>query len=1250
VPVDDLGNYDVAPVDGNPFGSTADSPQNYDVAPVDHDPFQGQPQQPQGFSGHVAAAPDPNQPMTAKYIAARSQESASPYTPPLYDRAGNYVSNLAQSYGVPTSGAERMGTATTTGLEAASYAPVVGAPLTAAEGVDAYSRGDIAGAAASGLGTLAMFLGPAGRLVDREGLAAAKTALQSGEHPYDVWNQHLWEHGPGDSWRTEIADPTHVANWGQHGETKTIGEVYPHPELYENYPGLENTPVDFIGSQHLPPGAMGAYDSTHGRFLMNADLTPWQRAHTVTHELQHSVQGLEGWPGGADPEKMDVHTPGSPGNFALNFIWKQTTAAQRKAMGRDNLINEAKRFAYETKAGEAQAENPGARLGMSMPERRDAYPATTEQIPRSNQWWVDPSTGKLRFGQDVEPRASGGPVQLNADLRRRLALVTNPRHGFADGGAPDDPPPQPTAGQSALDKMVQADRDATPEPAPAPVDPAPAAPQTWYGKWGQTLADEIGSIGPAIDAGIEEGGKFGANIIADPFPGIGAPRTMSPESEAKLAHGISGVTRELSSDPMIGGDIGGVSRAVEEVSTAGRAKNMAEVPDIRGMHVDDAIALARKNPHLIPTPSGGFVGAPRSIRNMDDLQTARANFDKYVDEETSGWDWYERYRTGQNTLTGGDPLSNQWMPKLEGVWSAGVDPQSEIGRVIKETTGAVVGSPRRANYGAQHESLVNAIAENDPSRLQLGRKTGQYAARVSPIQTGPPTATGVNDFRYANQWGFLPAEGSLTRDGEITLTEPQHRWLDYETALAVDRANQRQLLGRSDWTGEQIQAMPWVRQKAESIEGESPRPQYPLSGYQTALSEAMKTAPDYAPGFRGSETFEPQPGEDIAGHLTGAPSMTQDQRLQYARFVDPETGFGSSMTDPKTGRDILYGGQRVYGGPSGTEPTGVAPYVMPTVPTQGYYRNNANLLETNPGYSATPLTSFDVGPKTGRLPAQGPPQESGALAFTEREYPKVKGLSPESEEQMRTAAYVRSVMNSQQAGAGNVGFANPPLGVSNSYIVPLNRPATVDEIAAHEAVGAKYGLPHAVNDSRGITVTNFEGGQPTWTPKTRKQFLTDMKAIEPEDAAGPGVPGRTDAIYEPVDWNAREPGKGQISQEMINRITKNRQVEQAYARNPFLPPQVQANAARYEAFKDKTGQTAQDIWNTQQLMGEGPGWVQKMKDILAGKAAIPAATAAGVTLFPKAGLAAPQDQQPQPRALEVLKRLQAQRFAGAGQR
>ena len=772
----------------------------------------------------------------------------------------------------------------------------------------------------------------------------------------------------------------------------------------------------------------------------------------------------------------------------------------------------------------------------------------------------------------------------------------------------------------------------------------------------QASAEKFGrDITARLDMPTEHVGPSAAAAV--PIAAAGAKLLPEAETVASTIAKRAAPGKARASAPEAPAPASAPATVPDAVAAAAQppARNMQQVPDIRGMPVDQAIQISRQQPHIIPQPGGGFVGAPRSIRTVDDLNAARANFDKYVDDEIAGGDWYDRARAGINNLTGGDPVKNKMMSGMEGVWSAGVDPQSEIGRVIKEANAATVGTPRRANYTTQHNSLLDAIAANDPGELQLGRKTGQYAARINPDQTGPPTATGVNDFRYANQWGFLPQEGSMTRDGEITLTEAQHRWLDHETALAVDRANLRQLGGRSNWTGEEIQAMPWVRQKAEALAAAAPQPPYPLSNYQAGLKEALKTPPDYAPGFRFNATFEPQPGEDIAGHLPNAANMTPDERLQYARFVDPKTGFGSSMTDPATGRDVIYGGQQVYGGPSGTEPTGVSPYVMPTRPMQGFYPNNADELETNPGYSAGPLVSFDVGPKTGRVPAQGPPTAEGAPAFAEREYDKVKSLSPESEEMTRTAEFLRSVMNSQQSGAGHITYFDQPLGVTNALHVPLDRPSTVEEMIARQNVAKQFGLPNAVDTGGGPTVTNFDtafdpNAQPVWTAKGKKTFQQQMNELTPPDAAGPAVFGKTDSIYEPVDWNASEPGSGAITDELLSRITKNPQVQASYNRNPLLGPQTQANAARYEEFKPQTGETRPDIWNLQQLIGD-PDWVNKLQGIRSGKAAIPAATAAGIALFPEAGLAQPQDQQPQDQPPPVgsddwWKLLQGARFSG----
>lgn len=147
------------------------------------------------------------------------------------------------------------------------------------------------------------------------------------------------------------------------------------------------------------------------------------------------------------------------------------------------------------------------------------------------------------------------------------------RIGYQSGGATDDEDPQPAPlGQGGigsdykleavdhdpfhqLDVMGAQYRQAHPEdyrPAPAPA-PTPQS-DTWYGRWGQTLGDEVnaglGALSSAYDWGTKAIGEETARTIADPT-GLGY-RTVSPQTQKQIAGAVTGGSRELLSDPMLG--------------------------------------------------------------------------------------------------------------------------------------------------------------------------------------------------------------------------------------------------------------------------------------------------------------------------------------------------------------------------------------------------------------------------------------------------------------------------------------------------------------------------------------------------------------------------------------------------------------------------------------------------------------------------------------------------------------------------
>ena len=371
--------------------------------------------------------------------------------------------------------------------------------------------------------------------------------------------------------------------------------------------------------------------------------------------------------------------------------------------------------------------------------------------------------------------------------------------------------------------------------------------------------------GTAGEIGQTLGGILGSMSLHDAIPNL-----VEAYHRFRYGQPVQGAMSVLAALPM--------------VPEASVAKTMTEVPSLRGMPVEQAIEMARAEPHLIPANEGsrsGFVGGPPDVQTLDDLAARRAEFDEYTGKDPRGWDWYDRYRAGMQRATGGDEEMNRWMSPMQGSWSQGVNPASEQGYVLKEANSAIAGQPTRANYQTQHDAFQKAIESGDPWQMQLGDKTEQYAGLVNPDQPENAGAIGVNDFRYANQWGYRP-EDLETRSGKVSLTASQHQFLDYETALAVDRANQLKLGGRTDWTGEQIQAAPWVRQKALALSDPTdPNTRLDLRGnYDAAFLEANKTAPDFYDKHAANATWEAQPGVET-GHLPGSSAATPEERQAY---------------------------------------------------------------------------------------------------------------------------------------------------------------------------------------------------------------------------------------------------------------------------------------------------------------------------------------------------------------------------------
>jgi hypothetical protein len=499
---------------------------------------------------------------------------------------------------------------------------------------------------------------------------------------------------------------------------------------------------------------------------------------------------------------------------------------------------------------------------------------------------------------------------------------------------------------------------------------------------------------------------------------------------ASLIPGADAFTKSMKAGSDVGRD------ALAKVAKGAKQEAITSL-GLRTLPPDEALKVAQSGRHIIPKAGGGFVGAPYNAQTMDDLELIRKKFDEDVAAGASGADWYPRAQEWIKQMAGSDPARQSELSRNLALFSAQADPKGNLGFSTKARNSAIMGMEPEGGVvrtGQQWNTYKNAFDTGQD--IPLGPKTGIYSDHMDPTRTNP--TTGTNDIWHARALGYTTPEG---KPWESALTPQQHSFMDAETILAMDRANQSNLAGRTDWTPGEIQAAPWVAGKGRGLE--QARGMTPEQG----LAEASKTYPDYAPSFTAYGTHEMAPGGST-GHLPEIYGGGQSARDQFSDMP------GSWWQDPQ-GRDVLYDAQGAYVGPSSD--------------TTGIFQS-----EFNKGQAAKPLISFS-GPTGERV------------------------VDPASRQMMTGTEGFRAMMDAQDAGAWSASIPGQKAGHMNAFSV--NGPQGRDELAQTIARAEGVGLPGVINQGGGQNIlTDF--GDPGINAARRKEVQAAFPGAEPTRMEG----------------------------------------------------------------------------------------------------------------------------------------------------
>ena len=584
---------------------------------------------------------------------------------------------------------------------------------------------------------------------------------------------------------------------------------------------------------------------------------------------------------------------------------------------------------------------------------------------------------------------------------------------------------------------------------------------------------------------------------------------------------------------------------------------------LRDIPLDQAIEVAKSERHVIPSNPRvreGYVGAPNWVKTPEDLTQLRADFDRQVERGLTGAKWYQEAQGGIKEMAGPSPKRQHQASQELALTSAQATPETNLGFALQGHNALMAGKPLDIVRTGQ---IAETMKEGHKTgEIKLGRKTGIYSRHMDPTMEDP--STGTNDIWHARALGYENPEGGLAA--------AQHAFMDAETVLAVARANERRLGGRSDWTPGEIQAAPWVAGKAEGLQeqfGWSP---------ERAMAEAVKTYPQHFEKHTAYGTHEATPGVGTR-HLPGIAQGTQAEREAFA--ADPR----STWRDP-SGRDVLYQGLGMWTRPS-TKATGVF--------------EGPRGMEINPAEVARPMVSF-----------AGKPGE--------------RAVDPASQRLMNAAEAARAYIDAQNAGAWSIPIRGQKVGLSTSAFMPRpgGGPLPIGDIGRLQAIGGPRGLPGVIDYGEGSVLTSFGGGP------TGKEVAKGLRSELGEDItrALPGteaVPAKLDTGY--IDYQklwGRAEGTGGVTRALKQQLMR-KDAPDLIARLDSSPEIRRAVLGRLQRDAELAAQTGQpiraDLQRARQIVAES-GFSGLFAALKSG-AALPAAAFA-----PLVQLLAQQEERP----------------------
>lgn len=330
---------------------------------------------------------------------------------------------------------------------AISLTPGIGDAQAGLEAIASAREGDWAGAGLNALGVLPFvpalagtFVGKGSRTWDAAQAADALRRIDSGEDAAKVWKETGYGSAPWDkAARKEIPDNDAEFKLFPMDREVKLDAALSHKDLSSAYPEMFND----IRMNYASPSRIPGFNGSFGKNAFGDDLLVLSQRQglgpegksTTIHELQHAVQGKEGFAKGGTPEMFYGEIQAANDeikkvNKQMGSIVKSMDAA--KASGDKDkydrfrkMYDEAMDYKlselvpkaivdpddqYRRLAGEAEARLTQARMNLTPEERLAQYPYDPKYFEEATGVPLDKLITRFENGSQAALERNGNPL------------------------------------------------------------------------------------------------------------------------------------------------------------------------------------------------------------------------------------------------------------------------------------------------------------------------------------------------------------------------------------------------------------------------------------------------------------------------------------------------------------------------------------------------------------------------------------------------------------------------------------------------------------------------------------------------------------------------------------------------------------------------------------------------------------------------------------------------------------------------